>query len=71
MEETRLGEIKFMAENKASMLSNLDEVKANAEKHIFCVKSELENHLNAQKVQLLFSTFYVWRPCCFRFSTFC
>ena len=69
MEETRLGVIKSMAENKASMLSNLDEVKLNAEKYIFCVKSDLENQLKDQKVRCYhqFLYIFIYKLCCFGF----
>ena len=51
MTENRLVVTESMAQNKVVMLSNLEDVKLNAEKHILCVKSELENQFKVQKVQ--------------------
>ena len=64
MEENRLGVIKSITENKASMLSNLDEVKLNAEKYIFCVKSDLENQLKDQKVRCYDQFLYISYTSC-------
>ena len=50
MEQNRLEIIKSLDEQRTLHLNHVDEIKAEAEKHLCSVKTSLESQISTQKV---------------------